>query len=445
MSIRKMTTSLTHKDYLKIAIPFVISTLTQPLLGAVDTAVIGQLGSAALIGGVAVGTVIMNTLYWLFGFFRVSTTGQSAIALGKNSEQAKARSLLHPFVMAAIVGVMFILAQSLIWRGAEWIIQPEPDVAAQTKQYFFILIWGAPFVLLNYTLIGWLMGQAKVKETLVTQIFGNVLNIVLDILFVVGLNMGVAGVAIATLAAQVATFVIGLYLVRRAAGFSFVPYLGLAKMGGQELKTIISANTDLMLRTVCLLAMFNCMARFGSALGADTLAANAIMMQMTFLMSYMFEGIANASSVFSGKSVGEKSLDLFKHVLKMNFQWTSWLVVLLVVVMVISHRQQVLLFTQIPSVVEQYHQVSAWLIAFPFVAGFGLTVYGIFTGSGTTRPVRNSTFMALLVFLLVIYLTIDVWGNQGLWLAFTLFYVGRFAFLYPYIDRVRQRCVAASF
>ncbi|SJN55638.1 DNA-damage-inducible protein F [Vibrio ruber DSM 16370] len=438
-----MTTSLTHKDYLKIAIPFVISTLTQPLLGAVDTAVIGQLGSAALIGGVAVGTVIMNTLYWLFGFFRVSTTGQSAIALGKKSEQAKATSLLHPFVMAAAVGMIFIVSQSLIWRGAEWVIQPEPDVAAQTRQYFFILIWGAPFVLLNYTLIGWLMGQAKVKETLLTQIFGNVLNIVLDILFVVGLNMGVAGVAIATLTAQVATFLIGIYLVRRAAGFSFAPYLGLAKMGGQELKTIVSANTDLMLRTICLLAMFNCMARFGSSLGAETLAANAVMMQMTFLMSYMFEGVANASSVFSGKSVGERSLNLFTQVLKMNFQWTSGLIALLTVLMVLTHHQQVLLFTQIPDVVTQYHQVSGWLVVFPLVAGFGLTVYGIFTGSGTTRPVRNSTFLALLVFLLAIYFTMDAWGNQGLWLAFTLFYIGRFAFLYPYIGRVRQRCLAS--
>ncbi|WNJ97223.1 MATE family efflux transporter [Vibrio ruber] len=438
-----MTTSLTHKDYLKIAIPFVISTLTQPLLGAVDTAVIGQLGSAALIGGVAVGTVIMNTLYWLFGFFRVSTTGQSAIALGKKSEQAKATSLLHPFVMAAVVGMIFIVSQSLIWRGAEWVIQPEPDVAAQTRQYFFILIWGAPFVLLNYTLIGWLMGQAKVKETLLTQIFGNVLNIVLDILFVVGLNMGVAGVAIATLTAQIATFLIGIYLVRRAAGFSFAPYLGLAKMGGQELKTIVSANTDLMLRTICLLAMFNCMARFGSSLGAETLAANAVMMQMTFLMSYMFEGIANASSVFSGKSVGEKSLNLFTQVLKMNFQWTSGLIALLTVLMVLTHHQQVLLFTQIPDVVARYHQVSGWLVVFPLVAGFGLTVYGIFTGSGTTRPVRNSTFLALLGFLLAIYFTMDAWGNQGLWLAFTLFYIGRFAFLYPYIGWVRQRCLAS--
>lgn len=437
-------TILTHKDYLKIALPFIVSTVTQPLLGAVDTAVVGQLGAAELIGGVAIGTVIMNTLYWLFGFFRVSTTGQSAIALGKKSEKDKAASLIRPFVMASIVGLAFIALQPLIWQGAEWIIDPEMKVAEEAKLYFFILIWGAPFVLLNYTLIGWLMGQAKVKETLFTQIFGNVLNIVLDVLFVLVFEMGVAGVAIATLIAQITTFVIGMVLVRRAAGFSFKPYLYFAKMGGDEFKTIIASNTDLLLRTVCLLVMFNAMARFGSDLGADTLATNAVMMQITFLASYMFDGIANASSVFAGKSIGERSPVLLGQVIKLNFQWTSVFVVILTAVIWLTRDQLVMMFTQIPEVVKLYSEVSNWLIIFPLVAGYGISVYGIFTGTGTTRPVRNSTFFTLVVFLLTAVLTLEPMGNNGLWLAFTLFYVGRFAFLYPYIGQVKSKCVVES-
>lgn len=193
--------NLTHKDYLKIAFPFIVSTVTQPLLGAVDTAVIGKLGVAELIGGVAIGTVIMNTLYWLFGFFRVSTTGQSAIALGKKNHADQASSLFRPFILALFVGVVFIMLQAVIWSGAERIINPEAVVGQNAKVYFDIMIYGAPFVLLNYTVIGWLMGQAKAKETLFTQVFGNVLNIVLDIIFVLYLDMGIAGVAIATLIA----------------------------------------------------------------------------------------------------------------------------------------------------------------------------------------------------------------------------------------------------
>ena len=433
-------TTLTHKDYLKIALPFIISTVTQPLLGAVDTAVVGQLGAAELIGGVAIGTVIMNTLYWLFGFFRVSTTGQSAIALGKRCEKEKAASLIRPFVLATVVGLIFILGQTFIWSASEWVIQPEPKVVVEAKRYFFILIWGAPFVLLNYTLIGWLMGQAKVKETLFTQIFGNVLNILLDILFVAGFNMGVAGVAVATLFSQITTFVIGIYLVNKAAGFAFRPYLPLAKMGGHQLKTIISSNTDLLLRTVCILVMFNSMARSGSALGADILATNAVIMQITFMVSYMFDGIANASSVFTGKAVGEKSQKLLTQVLKLNFQWTSLFVVLTTGFIWLTREKLVLLFTQIPEVIQLFNQVSLWLIVFPLVASYGLTIYGIFTGSGTTRPVRNSTFMALMVFLVTLGLTLNKMENQGLWLAFTLFYIGRFAFLYPYIGEVKKKC-----
>ena len=439
--MNKITTPLSHKEYLKIALPFIASTVTQPLLGAVDTAVVGQLGGAELIGGVAIGTVIMNTLYWLFGFFRVSTTGQSAIALGKGCEKEKAASLLRPFLLAAVVGFIFIISQAFIWTVSEWLIQPTADVASQARRYFFILIWGAPFVLLNYTLIGWLMGQAKVKETLFTQIFGNLLNIILDILFVIVFDMGVTGVAIATLISQFSTFIIGIYLVAKTAKFPLLPYLRAIKIGRQELTTILASNSDLLLRTVCILVMFNSMARLGSAFGANTLAGNAVLMQITFLVSYMFDGIANASSVFAGRSVGEKSPLLLARVLKMNLQWTGLLIILLTAILLIGRKQLVLLFTQIPEVVYQFQQVSPWLIVFPLAAGFGLTVYGIFTGTATTRPVRNSTFLALLVFLSTLLLTIETMHNHGLWLAFTLFYLGRFLFLYPSIKEVRKKCI----
>ena len=435
-------TRLTHGDFLKIAIPFIASTVTQPLLGAVDTAVIGHLGAAELIGGVAIGTVIMNTLYWLFGFFRTNTTGQSAIAHGRNSEHEMAKSLIQPFVLATAIGLAFIVLQPFIWQGARHLLQPEPLVAEQAHTYFTILIWGAPFVLLNYTLIGWLMGQSKIKATLITQIFGNVLNIVLDIVFVVGFDMAVGGVAVATLIAQITTFGIGLFLVQRSTGFRIRQYVGLAKMTGAELKAIVSSNTDLLLRTVCLLTIYNSMARVGSSLGTDTLATNAVILQIVFLTSYIFDGIANASSVFAGRAVGRKSLDSLNEVIRKNFQWTTALIVALTLVLLVSHRHLVVLFTRIPDVLALYEEFSVWLLLCPVASGFGLTVYGIFTGTGTTRPVRNSTFLALLVFLGTLALTRDTLHNHGLWLAFSLFYLGRFVFLYPYMAEVRKKCIS---
>ncbi len=432
--------SLTHKDYYKIAIPFIISTVTQPMLGAVDTAVIGQRGVAELIGGVAVGTVIMNTLYWLFGFFRISTTGQSAIAMGQQDQRQMAATLIRPFVLAAAVGSVFILLQSLIWQGATAIIAPEESVSHSAKIYFDILIWGAPIVLLNYVVIGWLMGQAKVKETLFTQVSGNVINIILDALFVLVLDWGVAGVAAASLIAQTSTLLLGLFYINRGAGFSFVPYLAFAKMTRAELKVIVSANTDLLLRTVCLLTFFNLIARTGSQLGAEVLAANAIMMQVTFMVSYLFDGVANASSVFAGKAVGQKNLELLNQVIAKNFQWTTLFVAICTLLVVVFKDQIIVLFTQLPDLIALYHELSMWLLVFPLVSGYGLTIYGIFTGTGTTAPIRNSTFMTLLVFLATLWFAVPVWGNQGLWLAFTLFYVGRFVFLYPSMKQVRARC-----
>jgi len=435
--------TLSHKDYFKIAFPFIISTVTQPLLGAVDTAVIGKLGIAEMIGGVAIGAVIMNTLYWLFGFFRVSTTGQSAIALGKNNQHEQASSLIQPFVLASIVGFIFIALQSVIWQAALWVIEPSNAVSEQAKIYFDIMIYGAPFVLLNYTVIGWLMGQAKAKETLFTQVFGNVLNIVLDIFFVVYLDMGIAGVAIATLIAQISTFVIGMAIVFKTCQFSLFSYLNSAKMSRSDLRTIVSSNMDLLLRTVCLLVFFNMMARVGSQLGSDTLATNAILMQVTFIISYMFDGIANASSVFAGKAVGEKNTKLLDRVIKLNFQWTAAFIAALTLLTLLFKTQIVSLFTSLPNLVELYLSMSQWLLLFPLAAGFGLTVYGIFTGTGTTRAVRDSSFITLVVFLIAQFIAVPLWGNHGLWLAFTLFYVGRFAFLYPYIGQIKQKCATA--
>ncbi|MFA0476071.1 MATE family efflux transporter [Vibrio breoganii] len=432
--------NLSHKDYLKIAFPFIVSTVTQPLLGAVDTAVVGQIGVTELIGGVAIGAVIMNTLYWLFGFFRVSTTGQSAIALGKNDDRELASSLLRPFTLALLVGLTFILLQPLIWSGAMWVISPDAEVGMHAKTYFSIMIFGAPFVLLNYVIIGWLMGQAKAKATLFTQVFGNVLNIVLDIVFVYYFDLGVAGVAYASLIAQVTTFAIGGYLVLATSKVSLLSHLSLVKMSRADLKVIVSANMDLLLRTVCILIFFNMMARVGSQLGTDELAANAIMMQVTFLVSYMFDGVANASSVFAGKAVGRKDIRLLDDVLKLNMQWTTGFIVVLTLLTLVFKYELVMLFTDIPNVVSIYQDMSVWLIIFPLVSGYGLTLYGIFTGTGTTRPVRNSSFITLLVFLVVQFIAVKLWGNHGLWLAFTLFYVGRFVFLYPYIGQIRVRC-----
>ena len=194
--------SLSHKNFLAIAIPFTLSTVTQPLLGAVDAAVVGRLESAAYIGGVAIGTVIFNTLYWLFGFLRVSTSGFSAQSLGTHNDDDRYFAYFRPVAVALMISAVFILLQYPIIHGAMAIYKPDPEVARHAVIYFNILIWGAPFVLIGYVNLGWLMGRKRVKETLFLQVSTNVINIILDILFVWVFKMEVAGVAWATLISQ---------------------------------------------------------------------------------------------------------------------------------------------------------------------------------------------------------------------------------------------------
>ncbi|WP_306301353.1 MATE family efflux transporter [Thalassobacillus sp. C254] len=184
---------ISHKQYIMLALPLTLATISTPLLGAVDTAVVGYLADPSYLGGVAVGTLIFNTLYWLFGFLRVSTSGFTAQAAGAGNNRDISLHFIRPALLAAAIGFLFILFQWPIREGAMFFIQPPESVAAQGISYFDIRIWGAPFALLNFVILGWLIGQSKVKFTLGLQFGCNLLNMILDVLFVYSFQMGAAG------------------------------------------------------------------------------------------------------------------------------------------------------------------------------------------------------------------------------------------------------------
>lgn len=218
---------MNYRTYLALAIPLTISTMTTPLLGAVDTAVVGRLSDPAYIGGVAVGALIFNTLYWLFGFLRVSTSAFAAQANGANSSEQGILALSRPFLIALAVGLIFILLQVPIQRAALAIVSPDAAVSRLAVEYFTIRIWGAPFTLMNYVILGWLMGMAKIKQSLSLQIITNVLNMTLAILFVEVFSFGVKGVAASTLIAEVTAFILGLFIVSKASPFKWkTPSIG---------------------------------------------------------------------------------------------------------------------------------------------------------------------------------------------------------------------------
>ncbi|WED23454.1 MATE family efflux transporter [Vibrio sp. JC009] len=414
-----------QKEYLKLAIPFILSTMTQPLLGAVDTAVVGRLDSPTFIGGVAVGTVIFNTLYWLLGFLRVATSGFTAQTLANNRDDEVALAWLRPGVIAAAVGLLFVLIQSLVIDGAMAVYQVDPDIAVHVKSYFDILIWGAPFVLIGYVNLGWLMGRGLVREVLFLQIGINCLNIILDIIFVHSLHMGVEGVAYATLISQALGFILGAFLIfRRLPVTQLRKYLS-GVFEAKAIARMAAMNRDLFIRTICLLTMTNIFVATGSSMGTDILAANAILFQIQYLIAYLFDGHANAVSVIGGRSVGNKDLESLNRLRGIAHLHMSIKSLIVILCLTIFQDEILYLFTDIENVLTVCNEYFFYLIAFVIAMAPGLVYAGFFIGATCSAPIRNAMVYALIGFLALKFTLVPQLGNHGLWITFTVFCIIR--------------------
>lgn len=423
------------KDYLKLVIPFILSTITTPLLGVIDTALVGHLPNPAFIAGIAIGTVIFNTIYWLFGFLRVSTTGFAAQAL--DDCLLLRSSLIRPLFIAILLGLAFIIFQKLIFGASMHIIKPNQDVQHYADIYFSILIWGAPFVLINYVLVGWLMGISKIKAVLFLQVFINLLNILMAVIFVWWCHWEIKGVAFATLIAQICCTLVGIWFTCRYLPKSEQKVDLRSILSWQSLKGVILVNTNLMIRTICLLIVTNHFISIGSTFNTEVLAANAILFQVHYMMAYLFDGFANASSVFSGRAKGNKNIHLYNQTLRWSLQACIICPIILIAIWLTFDITIIKLLTNQTNIITLSLQYQYWLIIFPIVASGGLIYYGVFSGISYTTSIRDSMLLALLVWFVAQYIAVPIWGNQGLWLAYNLFSFGRTLFLIIWIKKSR--------
>lgn len=413
-----------------------ISTVTQPLLGAVDTAVLGHLEDASFMGGVAIGAVVFNTMYWLFGFLRVSTSGISAQSLGSGIEKDKYYSYMRSAIIAIIIGVLLLFLQIPIRFIVKLIYKLEFDVESYFLEYYRILIWGAPFVLLGYVNLGWLMGRTLVKETMILQISMNLVNILLDFILVVLFHKGVYGVAVATLTSQIYGFLLGTFFILRKLKLKKIVIYIDGLLDFKIIKKIISVNSDLFIRTVCLLIMTNMFMFQGSSLGKHVLAANAILFQIQYIIAYLYDGLSNASSVFSGRAVGRKNFQELKKVFKISNISIFILTIIITILSFIASSQIIHIFTSIEPVYHFAIKYRFWLYLFPLSIGIGLVYSGIYLGCFFTVPIRNSMILSLILFILSYFILIPFYGNNGLWLSFIIFSLGRSLFLLLYKNRL---------
>lgn len=421
-----MKMSVTDRRLWALAWPLMLTNLTVPLLGLVDTAVLGHLESPEYLGAVAVGANLFSILYWTFGFMRMGTTGLAAQAWGKRDSFSQVALLLRSVMLAVGIGLLLILChQPLIRIGLE-LMNPSPGVTELAAEYAAIRIWSAPAVLCQYTLVGWLIGIQFARGPMIMLIVANGLNIVLDVFFVTVLGWNSRGVAIATVIAEYGAAIIGFMIVlqrmpdgqklTRALFGTLADYLA-----------ILQVNRYIMVRTIALLLVLAFFTAQGARQGDTILAANAVLITFLLLISNALDGFANAAEALIGESVGKNSKKRFLVVFRCALRWSLWGALLLTILFVAGGRGLIALLTGIEAVRTTAWHYLPWLWLLPFVSVWGFLFDGIFIGATRTREMQNTMlFSALGVFAPVWWLTTS-WGNHGLWFSLICLMLARAA------------------
>lgn len=429
---------LTNREYLGLTVPFMLSTMTQPLMGAVNTAVMGQLPDPKYIAAVSLGAILFNNLYWLFGFLRVSTTGYAAQAFGAADRELGTLAFFKPLVLALIISACCIIFQKPILEGYLAMIGAAPEVNDLCREYYYILIWGAPLVLGNYVALGWLMGQTRVRASVFMQVSMNVLNMALSIWFVFWLHMDIIGVAYATLLSQLYGGVLSVVLMYIYGSFDYENLPWGELLDWRTFIGMLQVNVNLMIRTACLLTVNNIIAAVGASFGTVVLAANAVLLQLKDIMSYLIDGMANGAAIFSGRAVGAKSGAGLDAAIKMTFKWLVALAVILMGGYALANEFFIRLFTNIDEVIAMAMEYNIFVLFYPVCAGIGMVLYGVFCGATRTAPVRNMMLLALAVFYLLQWQLVPVLGNSGLWIALLGFMVAQSIILLYYLKGLRK-------
>ncbi len=407
-------TELTHGRVIRIAGPIVLSNATVPLLGAVDTAVIGQLGEAAPLGAVGIGAVILTTLYWAFGFLRMSTSGLAAQAQGAGDLPERSAVLLRALIIGGVAGLVLVAAQTLLVSAAFSLAPASSEVETLARQYLSIRIWGAPATIALYALTGWLVGLERTRGVLILQLWQNGLNIGLDLWFVLGLGWGVPGVAAATLIAEWTGLVLGLWLARDAFG----PVLrsALARLGDRAaLRLLFAASRDIMGRTVLLQMSFTRFVFLGARFGDVTLAANQVLMQFLEITAYALDGFAFAAEALIGQAVGARSPVGVRRAARLCMQWGVGGAVVLALVFGLAGPAIIDLMTTAPEVRTTARDYLPWLVAAPLI-GVAAWIYdGIFIGAMLTGDMLRAMIVAVAIYGVALALLITAFGNHGLW------------------------------
>ncbi len=414
-----------HRRTWRIALPVIVTNVSVPILGIVDTAVVGRLPGPEFVGAVAVGALIFNLLYHGCNFLRMGTTGLTAQSFGARDGREVRTWLVRALMLGGVLGTLMVLLQWPIFQIATFIVGPSENVLPLTEEYFAIRIWAAPAALANFALLGWFFGVQNTRAALITQIYMNGVNALLDIWFVLGLGWGVAGVAWATVFGETTAVILGLCLAARH----------LRTMGGRfdraqilqaaPLKRMLGVNRDIFIRSMCLQSVFVILTALGARMGDTVLAANAILLHIQVLTAYALDGFSTAAEALAGEAKGAKNRANFVSAIRTTVLWSFLLAVLFSGLTALLGPYMIDALTIVENVRETARTYLIWSILLPLVSVWSFQLDGIFIGCTWSREMRNGMILSLLIYLAALPLLVPAFGNHGLWGAFVILMAAR--------------------
>ena len=408
------------RQILQIALPSIVSNITVPLLGMIDVAIVGHMGSAVYIGAVAVGSMIFNLVYWLFGFLRMGASGLTSQALGRRDLTEVTRHLVRSVGIALGIASLLIICQEPLCRLMFWLISPTPDVRPVALTYYYIVIWGAPASLGLFCLTGWYIGMQNTRIPMSVSIMQNVVNILASLTLVYGFGMKIEGVATGTVIAQYAGLIMalgGLRLYRR-----LYKYLALTGTFVREaMGQFFNVNRDIFLRTLCLVAVNLYFTSAGARHGAVVLSVNTVLMQLYLFFSYFMDGFAYAGEALGGRCYGAGNGTAFREILRRLFAWATGVALVFTLIYSIGGQWIASILTDEPQVLETTSLYAWWVWLIPAASTLAFIWDGVFIGITATRGMLVASLLSALVFFGVYEATRSLWGNHALWLAMIVY------------------------
>ena len=432
---------VSHRKVWLLAGPIILSNISVPLVGAVDTAVVGRLPGPEAIGAVALGALIFSFLYWGFGFLRMGTTGFVAQAFGAGDWKSLSDTLLRVLILAVTLGLVTVVVGWTIIDFVLYLIDSSAAVEDLATDYARIRLWSAPAVLCVYAFTGIFIGMHNTRGAFVLQLVLNITNMLLDVLFVLGFNWGVEGVAVASVLAEYLAMLVGFYLLRRPIGNAFNHYNRARLLERVALLRLFSANANIFIRTLCLLLAFSYFTAKSASQGEVILAANAILLHLQSIMAYGLDGFAHAVEAMAGSAYGARRQGIFRRAVRLTSFWGALIALLVGAVYFLFGAPIINLFTSIPMVTETALRFLPWMVVAPILSVWSFQLDGIFIGTGHTREMRNAMIFSLLTYLVLLQFIMPVMGNHGLFLGLAIFMVIRalsLLFYFPGIETAMQ-------